>query len=1275
MTNRRFGNKFLKISGYVLGFLIVASVAFHFWFKAHARQLIEDLVESRSNGKIRLKVDKFSFNWFSRKMEFEDAVFISTDTVGASTSYRFSVDRIRLKVDAILPIVFDKRIIIDTLTLMRPEIRVTRLKRSEKREDATEADVSLPEEMGNIYNSIQDALQVLRVSRFLIDEGTFTLVNKIRPDQRPIVINNLFFQIDNLSVDTTIRGARDKILFSDNVILRTHDQDIIFPDERHRLSFQKFNIDLQKKLVEFDSCTIAALKTDSSSAAFTMYMDALKLIDIDFDTLYKAEVIKADSVYCVNPKFNLSVELGKKKGENSTPRLEDIIKQLTGDLQLDNVVVSNADFNINTIKDGVPTSYSFTRNNFDMEGLNIDQDARTPIKVRSFAMAIRNYENFIKDSSYSVQFDSVLFRDDRIHLSNFVFHKLDRGRVVNTFNIPQFYLGGLSWDALVFERKLKADQATLFSPRIDYTVSEKLGKEGGTSVFESLASINEVMDLAYLDIMDGSIDLKVNKNVRIQLEQATLSIESYNLLKSTQLAGIKNSLTSLDFKDGIIRAGEVLMKMKDIRYIGESGHFSAGFLDINDTRGKFALELEDVLVDKMLVDEKRGDIISSDISWGKAKLNLKAGSGGKELNSVLNISNVKGKNTTVTGLMGNISYSTHLDELAFAELDKRPGSSLVLEGLRLKGSKLDIRGKNSYSNVTSYEVTDEQRAVFTGINHRKNSEGGEFSLEIPQLNFIPFVQSYLDGKAKLNDVVIHAPLIKARLLPGDNKAGAMPSLSINSIRIEDPRIEYEKKKDNGSFSLDWDGRGSGNAIVISDFVNRKENGWDLLVKKISLSLAKFGFKDPKGKKFTTGTGSIQADITDLSLREKTNGLDWQALLSSMNVKDIVFDSLGRKKQSLYIDQMGLQDLGLSSSSVNNIKNLTKANLRFRVSGFDGSLTGPNNVLNWNGLNISRPAKTFGLDSLSLVPLFTPDSFFAKQKLQKDHLKLRTGKIFLTNADIEAFLSDNSIMGSQLLVDGLNLEIIKDTRLPYDSSLIKKLPVNMLRQLGLPVFVETLEARNGTVSYTEISSSGKSIIIPISRISLRGKNVKSQDFNVGDSLDVSLAGTLLDSVRIELNLKQSYEDDLVGMNIEAKFLPTRMQVLNAALVPLGKIYIKSGDMDSAILRVKANEYLAFGEMQMKYSGLKVLLLKDGEGLEGRNTKGLMSFLANTFVIRNKNKKDPALLFVIRNRNRSVFNYLVKIATGGFQSSIGVGNNKKTRRQYHAELKERGLSPFQ
>ena len=247
-------------------------------------------------------------------------------------------------------------------------------------------------------------------------------------------------------------------------------------------------------------------------------MDALRLIDIDFDTLYKAEVIKADSVYCVNPRFDLEVELVKRKRQ-APPKLENIIKQLTGDLQLNNVIVSNADFNIKTMRDGVPSSFTFSKNNFEMQGLTIDQDAARPLRVRGFAMAIRNYENFLRDSSYSVQFDSVLFRDDRIYLSNFLFNKLDKqGRIINTFKIPQFYLGGLSWDDLVFDRRLKAEQATLFYPVLDYTASDKLRKGGKQNVFESLAAVNEFMDIEYLDIVDGTIDFKFNTGLSFRLE-------------------------------------------------------------------------------------------------------------------------------------------------------------------------------------------------------------------------------------------------------------------------------------------------------------------------------------------------------------------------------------------------------------------------------------------------------------------------------------------------------------------------------------------------------------------------------------------------------------------------------------------------------------------------------------------------------------------------------------------------------------------------------------
>ena len=559
MTVNRFGKKSLRGTAIFLGILLVLLVGFHFWFKAHAKQLLEDMVASKSNGKVRLKIEKLHFNYFSQKIELDKAVFYNTDTVNGITAYRFYVNKMQLRVKAILPLLFKKQILIDSLTLQNPTIEVTRLRPSQKSGTKIKKDVSIPEEMGKVYASIQDALQVLRVKRFQINDGTFSLINKIDSSQLPLTVSNIQFHIDNLQVDASKLTGNEKLLFSENVVFRSNNQNIIFPDGRHSLSFSRFRINLKKKLVEFDSCTIAATKGDSATASFKVFFEKLLLTNIDFDTLYKSEVIKADSVYCLNPQFTLDIDIGKKKGgKRKPPKLENIIRQLTGDLQLGYVVVNNADFNIKTVKNGIPNTFIFSNNNFEMQGLSVEQDAPKQIKVKRFAMAIRNYENFIRDSSYSVKFDSILFNDDHITLRNFLFNKLDNGKILNSFSVPQFNLVGLSWDDLVFEKKIKADQALMFNPHISYTVSTVSNKKTGKqNIFQSLGAINEYMDLRQLDIIDGDIDLKLKNNLRVQLNNATLSVKSHSLFESKKVAGIKNSLTQLKFEKGTIHAGNM----------------------------------------------------------------------------------------------------------------------------------------------------------------------------------------------------------------------------------------------------------------------------------------------------------------------------------------------------------------------------------------------------------------------------------------------------------------------------------------------------------------------------------------------------------------------------------------------------------------------------------------------------------------------------------------------------------------------------------------------
>ncbi|HEX7847670.1 MAG TPA: hypothetical protein VF476_17845, partial [Chitinophagaceae bacterium] len=462
----RIGKKLLKIIWIVAGSLIIFLAAFHFWVVYHAEEIIQDLVESKSNGKLKLEVENFKFNWFSKKMELQNAVFYSTDTATAATTYRFAVRKINLKVTALWPVIFDKKVLINNLELKDPDITVTRLKTSK---DKSRTDkVSVPQEMGRIYKSIQDALEVLKVKKFELDNASFRLINKIQPDQQPIEISHIDLTIHDLKVDSTSLTGKEKIFFSNNIVLKSRDQDILFPDKRHRLAFQRFRVNIEKKIVEFDSCSIAAVKTEKSPTGFSIFFDKLVMTDIDFDTLYRNEVIKADSVYCINPVFKLSADLDKKDPSKKTPRLDEIIRKLTGDLMLNFVVVNNASFDINTIRNGNPSSFRSQNNNFEMQGLRIDDDAKRPFRVEKFAMAIRKYENFLRDSLYALQFDSIHVNNDRIFLNNFSFQRLNNGKPVSNFSVPHFQLTGLSWDDLLFERRLVAQQATLYDPVIDY---------------------------------------------------------------------------------------------------------------------------------------------------------------------------------------------------------------------------------------------------------------------------------------------------------------------------------------------------------------------------------------------------------------------------------------------------------------------------------------------------------------------------------------------------------------------------------------------------------------------------------------------------------------------------------------------------------------------------------------------------------------------------------------------------------------------------------------
>jgi len=159
----------------------------------------------------------------------------------------------------------------------------------------------------------------------------------------------------------------------------------------------------------------------------------------------------------------------------------------------------------------------------------------------------------------------------------------------------------------------------------------------------------------------------------------------------------------------------------------------------------------------------------------------------------------------------------------------------------------------------------------------------------------------------------------------------------------------------------------------------------------------------------------------------------------------------------------------------------------------------------------------------------------------------------------------------------------------------------------------------------------------------------------------------------LRLKEAYQDSLGTFAMTLRAKPADLLVLNSALVPLASVKIASGELDTLTMRAIGHDYFSIGEMQMHYKNLKIQFLKKGSETKKSFLADLITFAANKFVIKSANDRRSGTVYFLRNRNRSIFNFLIKTTLSGIASSVGAKKNKTYYRQYKRQQKLYKLPP--
>lgn len=1258
--------RILKTLGIILGVIIIIITALHIYVVNNAESLVEEIVTNESNGKLRLRVENIKFNYFTKKIELQNVTFFSNDSVDLKTSYYFQVDKIKMKVKALIPIFTRKELRIDSLALMAPKIEVTRLKPIDKPQ---QKEVSIPQEMGRVYNSIMDALKFLEVKRFQFDEGQFKLINKVIPNQQPLVITGLHFHIEDFKVDPNTDP--DEFPDSEKLVFWTKNQDITFPDGNHRLAFSRFRIKIKKRLIEIDSCTLIGNRGPNSQSGFSLFLDTLKLTNVDFKSLYEKDLIKADSVYCLNPNFKIQLELkNKEPGKNKIPNLDTLINQLTGDMQLDYVGVKNATLDIVTTRDDKSTSFTSEKNNFEMRGLKIDHSLERPVSLQSFDMAIHNYENFVKDSSYFLRFDSIQMRENRILLSNFSINT-EPYKDKRNIQVRQFILSELSWADLLFDRRVIARQALLIRPIIDYYPSATSKLRTRNPIVNSLEGINNFMSLEKLIIANGQIKIKTRQTIDLLLDDANLVLNSNKIADTLSIENVENSVEILDFKKGIMKTKNLMVNMEEVSFDGNTKQFKFKKVHAYDHLQTFNLNARDVTIDSLLFVDPRNLLSGRGIAWKKADIEINLLAPRKKKNTdqlEILLSDVQGSNTQLYLNSLKNSLSVFFNDLSFASLNKK--EKFKIDGLKTNGKDLYWFNQESSITLKSFSVADQSVSSFKNFHFKQTKDSNSIDISAPAVLFTADINSIIKETPHLNSVKLSDPVIEIRNAAKKDTASkkSLPDISIDRVEIERPKFFFGNTYSGKLQRIEWDA--GDNVLLLKDFKTNPNNN-QLTVGSLNTNLSNLSFTNADNKTSSTKEGSIQLQLSDLLIKPGEK-LFWSVRVNEANAKNFSADSIGKKPTSIKIHAGVLKNLVFSSETNKDIKTIIAKNPAFTTSNSSGEIIDQKNKWKWDNLSFNKKEQSFSLDSFSYHPIATRDEFVAASEWQTDYMTLKTGKVSVSKFNLDQYLEDSVFRSGNVSIDSAYFTSYRDKTPPFKAGIIKSLPAKLIQKIPFKVSVDTILISNGTAVYSELNDKTKeTAVIPITRMSGDIFPIKNFDITPSDSFRIRLNGYLLDSGWIRLRTRESYVDTLSGFLITLRMQPHSMLYLNKILPALSSVKLQSGYLDTLTMRAIGQEYLSLGEMRMYYHDLKVQFLKNGKEDKKTFLQGLKTFIANSFIVKKENTKRVGVVYFPRIRDRSFINYYIKIAMSGVASSVGAKKNKRLMRRYNKQLKVRQL----
>jgi len=318
------------------------------------------------------------------------------------------------------------------------------------------------------------------------------------------------------------------------------------------------------------------------------------------------------------------------------------------------------------------------------------------------------------------------------------------------------------------------------------------------------------------------------------------------------------------------------------------------------------------------------------------------------------------------------------------------------------------------------------------------------------------------------------------------------------------------------------------------------------------------------------------------------------------------------------------------------------------------------------IRINLPNKSIYLDSIALSPRFKRKQFFEKSVYQTDRITLYGKNIELNNFDLNSMLSNKHVHFGSIQFNHFNILFERDKRFPMGNK-IKPLPIDMLKQVPITFFVDSIQLLNNQISYYEYNAKASQPgIFFVDNFNLHVLNVTNDLNHIDSSLVLKFHGTgrLMKQSDFSFALVMPYFAPNNQFWFSGQTGLVDLSQFNSLTQNTMGIGVASGKGSVEIPYVTGDNSFVKGNMFFLYRNLKLRLYnrKKAQMHKGIGSP-FINFMLNDLMIRSDNPKflkNPrkGIIYYVRNPHKSFINYLWKSSLSGMLSTLGF-NNKQQR----------------